>query len=236
MVAGLTAAKLTPEALAVTAEGIEAFRKQKEAECAAIAKEDEYFYATKRPECSITESSFETRDGATLKMFIIKPKDHDMNFGFGIKHAAYVYAHGGGGIFGKAEESNDYLCATALNLNCVVFNIDYRLGPEVKCPKGMEDFVDGLEHIVSKADTYSIDKSKICIAGISGGGWIVAGAANMLAAADKTNLVKAMFIHTGMLSDETAKLSEDQLEKPFEYWMAPYLTSAYKLHATDFEK
>ena len=36
------------------------------------------------------------------------------------------------------------------------------------------------------------------------GGWIVAGAANILAKQDKTDLVKAMFIHTGMLSDEAA--------------------------------
>lgn len=91
---------------------------------------------------------FKARDGVTLKYFVIKPKALDLT----VKQPAYVYAHGGGGIVGKAADSNDYLCATALNLNCVVFNIDYRLGPEFKSPKGMEDFIEGLDDILAKAD------------------------------------------------------------------------------------
>ena len=142
----------------------------------------------------------------------------------------------GGGISGRVEEANNYLCAIALNLNCVVFSVDYRLGPEVKCPTGMHDFIDGLEDVVNKADQFSIDSSRICIAGDSGGGWIVAGAANILASEGRSHLVKAMFIYSGMLSDETSKLEDSQMSNPFEVWMAPYLTSIYKLHAKDFQK
>ena len=218
--------------LVVTAESIEGFRQQKAAECEAIIKADSAFYDQKTPHVDVSEPiAFKTRDGADLKFYFIKPKALDMSQ----KHPAYVYAHGGGGIIGSPEESNPVLCATALNLNCVVFNVDYRLGPDVKCPKGMEDFIDGLKAIIADADKYSMDASRVCIAGISGGGWICAGAANILAKADEAKIVKAVFIHTGMLSDETAHIPDEELEKPCEYWMKPYLTSAYKLHSTDYE-
>jgi acetyl esterase/lipase len=36
----------------------------------------------------------------------------------------------------RAELENPGMCHVALTLNCVVFNVDYRLGPEFKCPAG----------------------------------------------------------------------------------------------------
>jgi len=70
------------------------------------------------------------------------------------------------------------MCVKALNLQCVVFNVDYRLGPEAKAPKGQMDFVHAIRHVSQNAEKYGVDKSKICIAGISGGGWICFGAGN----------------------------------------------------------
>ena len=54
----------------------------------------------------------------------------------GKKNPAYVWAHGGGGYAGTALEHEPLIGKMAVNLNCTVFNVDYRLGPEVKCPKG----------------------------------------------------------------------------------------------------
>ena len=81
----------------------------------------------------------------------------------------------------------------AVNLQCVVFNVDYRLVPEVRAPVPQEDFLDALYYVRDHADELGVDKSKICIAGASGGGWVVVGATNLLAKAGKSNYVKALF-------------------------------------------
>ena len=84
---------------------------------------------------------------------------------------------------------------------------------------------------------FGVDASRVCIAGISGGAWIVAGAANLLVKSGKMHRVKAVFIHTGMLSDETQNVPESELEVYERDWgqHARILTSVYKLHATDFD-
>lgn len=84
-----------------------------------------------------------------------------------------------------------------------MFNVDYRLGPEAKGPKGQMDFVMAIRHVSKNATKYGVDKTKMCTAGISGGGWICFGAGNQLAKCGESHLIKAQFIHTGMLSDET---------------------------------
>jgi acetyl esterase len=92
---------------------------------------------------------------------------------------------------------------TCMNLNCVVFNLDYRLAPEHKCPGPSEDYVDFMEYVLSNPTKFGIDTSRVCMAGCSGGGWVCVGAANLLAKKGKLSMVKAMFVHTGMVSNET---------------------------------
>ena len=99
--------------------------------------------------------------------------------------AVYVYAHQGGAMSLTAKLYTPLMAITALNLNCVVFNVDYRKGPEVKAPRGQLDFVESIDHIIANKQQYGIDTSKICIAGASGGGWIIVGAANLMAKANK---------------------------------------------------
>lgn len=126
----------------------------------------------------------------------------------------------------------------AVNLNCVVFSIDYRLGPEHKCPKGQQDFVDSLVHVFFDTKKYGIDQKRIAIGGISGGGWIVAGAMNLIIKENKPyQLIKAVFIQTGMLSDETSKVPEDQLTEYERDWGSPpkVMTQIYRLLAKDFD-
>ena len=50
-----------------------------------------------------------------------------------------------------AESANQLCQVTAVNLNCVVFNIDFRNGPEAKCPGGQEDYLDALKYIHDNA-------------------------------------------------------------------------------------
>ena len=60
---------------------------------------------------------------------------------------------------------------------CCVFNVEYRLAPEAKAPGGARDFMHTFLHVYNNAGKFNIDKTKIVIAGDSGGGYICLGAA-----------------------------------------------------------
>ena len=52
----------------------------------------------------------------------------------GINNAAFIYAHGDTGTTLSAEETLMDCYRYAVEWNCLVFSIDYRKGPETKCP------------------------------------------------------------------------------------------------------
>ena len=181
---------------------------------------------------TITEEKVTARDGFELVMYVIRPKTLESK-----EAPCYFYAHGGGAWALKAKQFEGSMIGTAMNLNCVVFNIEYRLGPEHKCPGGQEDFVDCVNHGLANAAKFGINPNKCAIAGCSGGGWIVAGAANLLAKANDLGKIKAIFMHTGMLSDSTYALPEDQLQsyEKNKGTEREVMTSCYKLLATDWD-
>lgn len=183
-----------------------------------------------------SEAEFTTKDGTTRKILVTKLK----TMANAKKAPALIYAHGGGGVFFDANIYETVMSYYAENLNCVVFNIDFRNGPEVKAPTGQQDFADAIGHIVKNADSFGIDCNKICISGCSGGGWIIVGATNLLCKANSPYLsnVKGLLVNAGMLSNETSKVPHAELND-FEggpMHMQNMNTSLYKLHATDFEK
>jgi acetyl esterase len=143
-------------------------------------------------------------DGTQIKMLIHKPKNFNRE-----KSPAYFYAHGGGAFALEAKLMTPMLSHSCVNLNTIMFNIDYRKGPEVKCPTGQQDFVDAINHVLANAEKYGIDTDKTCIAGASGGGWIIGGAANLMVKSNTIDKIKAVFMHTGMLSHEVGKIPED---------------------------
>lgn len=156
---------------------------------------------------TVSHEKFTARDGVEVAFEVIKHKSLEST-----SAPAYIYAHGGGGWACKAKHVTHDMAGTAKNLNCIVFNIDYRLAPEAACPKGQEDFVDAINHIMANGDKFGIDTNKVCMAGCSGGGWIAVGAANLLAKADDLGKIKALFVHTGQLSNSAQDLPEDQWE------------------------
>lgn len=81
--------------------------------------------------CNITDFDLEVEKGVTIKVFVIKPKSLQEK-----GNACEIHAHGGGAVLLNAEIMNPLMCVTALDKNCVLFNVDYRKAPEAKCPKG----------------------------------------------------------------------------------------------------
>ena len=175
-----------------------------------------------------------TSDGASIEIIVYTPKSE----GDPKTLPCYIYAHGGYAVSLSPKEWDHVMVVTAVNLGCVAISVDYRKGPEVKCPTGQRDFVEAVHYVIDNAQKFNVDTSRICLAGCSGGGWIVSGAANLMVKSGDISKIKALFIHTGMLSDETQHLPADQLAPYENDWgqTAAALTSVYKLHATDFDQ
>ena len=70
-------------------------------------------------------------------------------------------------------------CRVAMACNCVVFNVETRFAPEYKCPIPQMDFYDALRHICDNSKKFRVDSDKLCTMGMSGGAWIVLGAAKI---------------------------------------------------------
>ena len=85
-----------------------------------------------------------------------------------------VFLHGGGHVIGSLD-SYDALCRQlALEADCVVVSVDYRLAPEHKFPAGVDDAFAALAWVGEHADAVGGDAKRIAIGGDSAGGNLAA--------------------------------------------------------------
>ena len=81
-----------------------------------------------------------------------------------------VYFHGGGWTIGDLD-THDVLCRTlCVQTGMVVIAVDYRLAPEHPFPAAVDDVIDAVHWVASRADDIGIDPGRIAIAGDSAGG------------------------------------------------------------------
>jgi len=116
-------------------------------------------------------------------------------------NAALIYAHGGGVVACSAENFKPYLSNISAECEVVVFNVDYRLAPEAKCPNNMLDFYETVKYVSSNAQLLNIDPNKIAIAGESGGGYICFSTMVFMAQKGESSLVKLAMPNVPMISD-----------------------------------
>lgn len=71
--------------------------------------------------------------------------------------------------------SDDLVCmALAVDVDCLVTSVEYRLAPEHPHPAPVEDCYAGLRWLVGQAATLGVDPSRIAIGGASAGGGLAA--------------------------------------------------------------
>jgi acetyl esterase len=88
-----------------------------------------------------------------------------------------VWLHGGGHMIGSLD-SYDALCRQlALEADCMVASVDYRLAPEHKFPAGVEDAFAALTWVGRSAAGLGCDPGRVAIGGDSAGGNLAAVAA-----------------------------------------------------------
>ena len=172
-----------------------------------------------------------THDGNfDVPVFVYTPKKF---VGDGKKHAAYVYAHGGGCVGLNARLYKSLLCHYAVECNVVVFNVDYRLAPETKCPNNVIDFYEVIKYVHQNAPMLDVDPTKIVIGGESGGGYVCLGSMVMLAQRSETDLVKVAIPAIPMVDDyafsNPASMTKEEKENN------PGMRKIWKLVSGDFE-
>ena len=166
----------------------------------------------------------------SVPVYVYTPKKF---VGDGKKHAAYVYAHGGGCVGLNARLYKSLLCHYAVECNVVVFNVEYRLAPETKCPNNVKDFYEVIKYVHHNAAKLEVDPKKIVIGGESGGGYVCLGSMVMLAQQNEANLVKLAIPAIPMVDDypfsDPASMTKEEKENNSG------MRKIWKLVAADFE-
>ena len=97
--------------------------------------------------CDIQEITIPGGDGQDLVVYVVKSKKNKDKSGL----CGYVWAHGGGGIYGTAVTDNSTMCKLAIESDVVCFNVDYRIAPEHKSPAGAQDMIATLKYVIANA-------------------------------------------------------------------------------------
>lgn len=83
---------------------------------------------------------------------------------------AVINLHGGGWILGQGTDDARWAGALMASLNAIVFTVNYRLAPTYPYPTPVEDSVDAILQIVSRAEEFSFDPTQVIVSGFSAGG------------------------------------------------------------------
>jgi len=111
--------------------------------------------------------------GPAVRLLVMDPPSQAKD------RAAVLYIHGGGMVVGSADSSLDTMPSLALEHDCVVVSVDYRLAPETPFPGPQEDNYAALLWLVANAEGFGVDPARIVVMGGSAGGGLAASLALM---------------------------------------------------------
>lgn len=104
-----------------------------------------------------------------------------------------VYYHGGG-FFGGSADVVEQMCKLLVQkLDCVVFNVDYRLCPENHYPQPLDDCFCATQWAWEHAGEFGADREMLAVGGDSAGGNLAA-AVTLRDREEKTNMVKLQIL------------------------------------------
>jgi triacylglycerol lipase len=113
-----------------------------------------------------------------------------------------LHVHGGGYVLGDAQSMAAFHKPLALELDCAIVSVDYRLAPETRFPGAVEDAYAGLGWLVASAGEIGVDVARIGVMGESAGGGLAAALA-LLARDRKEHALTFQHLIYPMLDDRT---------------------------------
>ena len=81
-----------------------------------------------------------------------------------------LYLHGGGWCFGSTNSCARFCAALALQGDCCVAALDYRLSPAYPFPAPLEDCQEALSYLKQHASEWGCDSARVSVGGDSAGG------------------------------------------------------------------
>ncbi|MBR6578920.1 MAG: alpha/beta hydrolase [Clostridia bacterium] len=124
-------------------------------------------------EVAITKESIKSYDGADISVFVFDP------YGLEERSPCLVYYHGGGFFFEGAGYHYKLAKRYALEAECRVVFVQYRLAPKHPHPTPAEDCYASLRWTFENAERLNIDKNMIAVGGDSAGGALAAAVCQM---------------------------------------------------------
>jgi len=119
--------------------------------------------------------------GGDLRLRVLPPE--------GEARGLYLHCHGGGFVFGRADENDVYLRRLAEATGLCVVSVDYRLAPEHPYPAGPDDCEDAAVWLVEHGAAELGAPGVLAIGGESAGGYLAA--ATLLRLRDRHDLAGA---------------------------------------------
>lgn len=127
-----------------------------------------------------------------------------------------LWMHGGGHLGGSPEQDDSDNIAFARDLGIVVAAARYRVGLDAPAPASVDDCYDALEALVSRAEEFGVDPTRLAIGGASAGGGVAA--ALVLLAHDRGEIpIRFQLLVYPMLDDRTVT-REDLNARRFRVW------------------
>jgi acetyl esterase/lipase len=159
----------------------------------------EQFGGETDPEADVQAHSIARKDvAADIRLIVVRPRTTAG------KLPALLHIHGGGYVFGTAEMRLARLTRLAMQVNCIIASVEYRLAPETVFPGAIEDCFSAFEWIHKSASALGVDADRIGVTGESAGGGLAAALA-LLARDRKAHPLICQALLYPMLDDRTAK-------------------------------
>ncbi|MEE3848985.1 alpha/beta hydrolase [Gordonia sp. LSe1-13] len=125
-----------------------------------------------------------------------------------------LWIHGGGYVFGKAQQDDEMCRRFSTDLGAVVVSVDYRLAPEHPFPAALDDCHEALGIARELA---GVDLSRIAIGGASAGGGLAAQLALRVRDLGEQAPVLQLLVYP-MLDDRTGSDGPADNESRFRVW------------------